>query len=596
MTERAALLNKYIDYLLTKKKNRLRELEDKNTLGDDDMESETDGEANLSSLESLIEDDEFFPVGDSDGQESSLIDPKTKLLSDINGFPFMPKGLREEIMRRESLGEKIDSEVDAMTSSVIPPLLKSTDEENDKKETNQQKHTRDLDRYIDLYILNADNEEEDTDIVFEEGFEEVLMSRGELIQKILLLISTGSIQELIDEEDDNTKIPKMFLLGLGAATVAYALFHIHSKLTEFIFGDSQIETTHYHDGAVGFPSTQFLGQGDVSLVQFVLDDLEPVVTSPFGTTAARVDHSGTDFRAREPKPLYAPFDGRVIGVVQDAKSTGGLQIIITDNNNTIRLGFAHLSKMHLSVGDTFKKGYLFAHTGATGRSAAGKRYAPHLHMTYRAPTESGEWELRDPMQLMNIPVTPPKDESEYLGSFSKLPDLQLDNLGESINNPFSLKRTGDVWDGESGTYVTPGGLKFVTFADPYFGIRAGMKTIHTQADPARGDDAVNTISKFVDRFVTTADNNDTRHYKKFLSDAIGKGINENIDLREKETLIRFSQAVAQKESGSRIPTEYLSRVYEENIAEQSSSAQVFVAPTKSSYNKKQTELTSQNTK
>lgn len=88
-------------------------------------------------------------------------------------------------------------------------------------------------------------------------------------------------------------------------------------------------------------------------------------------------HNGVDLSTKEGTTVLASWDGTVIKVYYAEK--GGNQLVIRyDNGYT--LGYAHLSKSLVKVGEKVKRGDSIALTGNTGKSTG-----PHLHLTVRDP-------------------------------------------------------------------------------------------------------------------------------------------------------------------------------------------------------------------
>lgn len=115
------------------------------------------------------------------------------------------------------------------------------------------------------------------------------------------------------------------------------------------------------------------------------------ITQGYGATAfARTHyaskwHNGIDIAAPIGTPIYAPADGRVVGVGnQDRycyKGAYGKFIAITHYNGLTTL-YGHLSLQVVSEGQEVTRGQLIGYMGTTGYS-----YGSHLHFTvYSTPT------------------------------------------------------------------------------------------------------------------------------------------------------------------------------------------------------------------
>ena len=100
-------------------------------------------------------------------------------------------------------------------------------------------------------------------------------------------------------------------------------------------------------------------------------------TGPHRTYAS--GHSGTDFRARTPLPVYAMADGVVKGtgdtdVICPGVSFG--KFIFIEYSNGLSSTFGHLSLVKVGEGQRVKTGETVGYTGGTGRVTG-----PHLHIS-----------------------------------------------------------------------------------------------------------------------------------------------------------------------------------------------------------------------
>ena len=82
-------------------------------------------------------------------------------------------------------------------------------------------------------------------------------------------------------------------------------------------------------------------------------------------------HSGLDFRARTGTPIYAATDGRV----DMAGRNGGYgNFVRIQHGNGIGTGYAHMSRIAVSRGQSVRRGQVIGYVGSTGLSTG-----PHLH-------------------------------------------------------------------------------------------------------------------------------------------------------------------------------------------------------------------------
>lgn len=116
--------------------------------------------------------------------------------------------------------------------------------------------------------------------------------------------------------------------------------------------------------------------------------VEGRITSGFGMRVHPVTgmkgsfHNGVDVAAPIGTEVCAPCDGVVREVYRHP--TGGLTLIVGDDEREVRFGFCHLSKVFWAVGTKFYRGGLIALTGNTGRTTGA-----HCHFTVKA---GGRWE------------------------------------------------------------------------------------------------------------------------------------------------------------------------------------------------------------
>lgn len=93
-------------------------------------------------------------------------------------------------------------------------------------------------------------------------------------------------------------------------------------------------------------------------------------------------HSGTDFRARTPLPVYAMADGVVKGTGDTDAICPGVSFgrwIFIEYNNGLASTYGHLSLIKVSEGQKVTRGQQIGYTGGTGRVTG-----PHLHISLYA--------------------------------------------------------------------------------------------------------------------------------------------------------------------------------------------------------------------
>ncbi len=121
-----------------------------------------------------------------------------------------------------------------------------------------------------------------------------------------------------------------------------------------------------------------------------------IVSSPFGrrkdpfSSAVRF-HAGVDLEAAMGVSVYASASGIV--VYAGAQGGYGLYVVI-DHGEGVRTHYAHLSAIHVQVGDFVEDGQVLGAVGSTGRSTG-----PHLHFAVTDALGA----FIDPIALLDIP-------------------------------------------------------------------------------------------------------------------------------------------------------------------------------------------------
>lgn len=89
-------------------------------------------------------------------------------------------------------------------------------------------------------------------------------------------------------------------------------------------------------------------------------------------------HIGYDYRARTPLNMVAALNGVIVQIVTGWWSDYGWQIFLYDEEKNVTVHYAHLSEVHVKVGQRVKQGDLIGVTGATGKTK--NAYDAHLHL------------------------------------------------------------------------------------------------------------------------------------------------------------------------------------------------------------------------
>jgi murein DD-endopeptidase MepM/ murein hydrolase activator NlpD len=113
--------------------------------------------------------------------------------------------------------------------------------------------------------------------------------------------------------------------------------------------------------------------------------IESELTSPFGAfrminETVETRHTGWDLRAPVGIPVMAMASGRVAYAgLMDIRGN----YVVIDHGYGVYSGYAHLSQVHVTRGQTITKGQIIGVSGNTGRSGG-----PHLHWE---TVVNGEW-------------------------------------------------------------------------------------------------------------------------------------------------------------------------------------------------------------
>ena len=89
-------------------------------------------------------------------------------------------------------------------------------------------------------------------------------------------------------------------------------------------------------------------------------------------------HIGYDYRARTPLNMVAALNGVIVQIVTGWWSDYGWQIFLYDEEKNVTVHYAHLSEVHVKVGQRVKQGDLIGVSGRSGKTE--NAYDAHLHL------------------------------------------------------------------------------------------------------------------------------------------------------------------------------------------------------------------------
>jgi len=118
-------------------------------------------------------------------------------------------------------------------------------------------------------------------------------------------------------------------------------------------------------------------------------------------------------------------------------------------------------------------------------------------------------------------------------------------------NPMSIRQFDQDWEGETGTYTTPKGGKFVEYESPEYSFRAADRLLRNYG----GTHGINTIRDVINRYAPPSDDNPTESYVDFISKRSGIDPDAEIDLSDPFTRSNILSPMAQFESQTTISPE-----------------------------------------
>lgn len=89
-------------------------------------------------------------------------------------------------------------------------------------------------------------------------------------------------------------------------------------------------------------------------------------------------HEGVDWGTPSGTPILAPFDGKIVKDIDDAKSGAyGIYVVCWDPIQKCAVWFCHLQNNQVTIDEFVHKGQILGHTGNTGNSTGS-----HLHVNF----------------------------------------------------------------------------------------------------------------------------------------------------------------------------------------------------------------------
>lgn len=113
--------------------------------------------------------------------------------------------------------------------------------------------------------------------------------------------------------------------------------------------------------------------------------------------------------------------------------------------------------------------------------------------------------------------------------------------GVRNNNPFNIRHSKDKWQGQAADQPD---IDFITFLNPKFGIRAGMKILFSYQ--MKYD--LRTVRDIINRFAPPSEN-DTEAYMNSVSSHLGITPDTVFNISDKPMMIKLCQAIIIHENG-----------------------------------------------
>jgi hypothetical protein len=160
-------------------------------------------------------------------------------------------------------------------------------------------------------------------------------------------------------------------------------------------------------------------------------------------------------------------------------------------------------------------------------------------------------ETNAPAQIQKTPMNIQKNSPKYnLPSKTNLPQR---SRGVKNKNPGNIKIVpGKKWAGQIGRDG-----EFAVFKSHEYGLRAIGKNLRDQ-ERMYGN---NTVKEMITSWAPRSDKNDTNSYIAHVSRVVGSQPNAELDLTNKETVIRLMAAIAKRDSGATYSRQTLERAY-----------------------------------
>jgi TP901 family phage tail tape measure protein len=173
-------------------------------------------------------------------------------------------------------------------------------------------------------------------------------------------------------------------------------------------------------------------------------------------------HTGVDIGVSSGTPVYLKEPGKVTNIINSGSSGYGLHVIVQDNDEKIRLLYAHLSSVGVHVGQDLKAGAFVGTSGYSGNVRPAGIRGAHLHFEARHPPydygddlNPGKWMWQG--GIVQQPTKAMVGEGGFPEAVIPLNHRGIDVLAKALAKAYGTDRQvvqgGQVMSGNI-TYVT----------------------------------------------------------------------------------------------------------------------------------------------
>lgn len=220
--------------------------------------------------------------------------------------------------------------------------------------------TLDIPEYLNIFYNIEFREVENEDDLVEIAFKVPIRSTEESLSRAETFFTT-------DFSNTRDQLMEIYYVALTGQ---------HKELDKSAPLESLLKDAYDHSESTDFYGGEFSNLFDDEWRNYVTSEFGPRVpiTLPDGTTTGNF-HYGIDFGKEKGTPIYAPANGEVVLVMYTNSGFGFYSVI--DHGGGILTLYAHMSRIHVSLGDKINVGDVIGEVGTTGASTGN-----HLHLEF----------------------------------------------------------------------------------------------------------------------------------------------------------------------------------------------------------------------